>query len=102
MTFMRCGLIVVVTLIGATASCSYSQPKPAEGGESTEVTPPPKEAGEASPSASESAPAADAPPAAPTGACDDRACTVDQDCCEGYGCALDPERSRVQRFCLAR
>jgi hypothetical protein len=102
MTFVRCGLIVVVMLMGAAASCSYSQPKPPETGESTEVTPPPKEENGASPGASEaSSPEAEAP-APPTGACDDRACTVDQDCCEGYGCSLDPERSRVQRYCLAR
>lgn len=29
-----------------------------------------------------------------------RQCQADQDCCEGYVCSLDPERSRVMRYCL--
>lgn len=29
-----------------------------------------------------------------------RECRVDQDCCEGHVCSLDPERSRVTRYCI--
>jgi hypothetical protein len=97
MTFMRFDLVAVVTSLGLMASCSYgsSTPEP-ESPSTTEVTPPPKEESAPAPP-----PAEEAPPSPPTGACDDRACSVDQDCCKGYGCALDPERSRVQRYCLA-
>jgi uncharacterized lipoprotein len=88
-----------VTSVAITAACGYSTPKePEAGGTSVEAPPPPKDE-----STSEATtPPDDAPPAPPTGACDDRACSVDQDCCTGYGCALDPERSRVQRYCLAQ
>jgi hypothetical protein len=98
MTFTWSGFAAAVTSMVVTAACGYSTPKePEASGNSTEAPPPPKEE-----STSEAAPPADeAPPAPPTGACDDRACSVDQDCCKGYGCALDPERSRVQRYCLA-
>lgn len=99
MTFVRCALVAVVISFGTMTACSYSQPPPAEAVESTEVTPPPESAAE-SPSSEASLPADDAP-ASPTGACDDRKCSVDQDCCEGYGCSLDPARSRVQRYCLS-
>lgn len=104
MTFMRCGLIAIVASLGSMTSCSYgsSTPQPESG--NTEVTPPPKEDSEPAPSSGdEAAPSSsdEAAPSKPTGACDDRACTVDQDCCKGYGCSLDPERSRVQRYCLA-
>jgi hypothetical protein len=99
MTFMKNGLIAIITSLGVAAACTYSQPQPETGG-STEVTPPPppKEEGEAE---AAPPPADEAAPAPPTGACDDRACSVDQDCCKGYGCAFDPERSKVQRYCLA-
>lgn len=29
-----------------------------------------------------------------------RDCKANEDCCEGYVCSLDPERSRVRRYCL--
>ena len=37
---------------------------------------------------------------APT--CEDVACASSSECCEGYACGFDPERSRVQRYCLAQ
>ncbi len=27
-------------------------------------------------------------------------CTVADDCCKGYFCSLDPERSRITHYCL--
>lgn len=101
MTFMRCGLVAVVASMGLTASCSYgsSTPQP-ESVNSTEVTPPPKQEEEGTEAAPP--PADEAAPSPPTGACDDRACSVDQDCCKGYGCGFDPERSKVQRYCLSQ
>ena len=32
--------------------------------------------------------------------CGDVACVSTSDCCKGYACGFDPERSRVQRYCL--
>ncbi len=32
--------------------------------------------------------------------CGDVACQSNTDCCKGYACGFDPERSRVQRYCL--
>jgi hypothetical protein len=32
--------------------------------------------------------------------CNDRTCVGNSDCCDGYSCGFDPERSRVQRYCL--
>jgi hypothetical protein len=32
--------------------------------------------------------------------CGDIACQSNSDCCEGYSCGFDPDRSRVQRYCL--
>jgi hypothetical protein len=27
-------------------------------------------------------------------------CTTNEDCCEGYSCSIDPDRSRITRYCL--
>ncbi len=35
-----------------------------------------------------------------SGSCDDRSCVSTSDCCKGYQCAFDPERSKVLRYCL--
>ena len=41
----------------------------------------------------------DSPPS--TGeTCADVACQSNTDCCKGYACGFDPERSRIQRYCL--
>src|SRR6185503_5595310 len=37
-----------------------------------------------------------------SGACDDRTCVSASDCCSGYQCAFDPERSKVLRYCLPK
>lgn len=34
--------------------------------------------------------------------CGDVACTANNDCCKGYVCGFDPERSHVQRYCLGQ
>ena len=39
-------------------------------------------------------------PTEASGSCDDRSCVASQDCCGGYQCGFDPERSKVQRYCL--
>jgi hypothetical protein len=44
------------------------------------------------------APEGDAPSAGES--CGDVACQSNSDCCKGYACGFDPERSHVQRYCL--
>jgi hypothetical protein len=39
-------------------------------------------------------------PTEASGSCDDRSCVSASDCCKGYQCAFDPERSKVIRYCL--
>jgi hypothetical protein len=34
------------------------------------------------------------------GTCDDRSCVSTSDCCKGYQCSFDPERSKVIRYCM--
>jgi len=34
--------------------------------------------------------------------CGDVACQSTTECCKGYACGFDPERSRVQRYCLGQ
>jgi hypothetical protein len=29
-----------------------------------------------------------------------RDCAGNEDCCEGFVCSIDPERSRIRRYCL--
>jgi hypothetical protein len=29
-----------------------------------------------------------------------RECSANEDCCSGYVCSLDPDRSRIKRYCL--
>lgn len=29
-----------------------------------------------------------------------RSCSTNEECCSGYVCSLDPDRSRIQRYCL--
>jgi hypothetical protein len=89
-----CGSLLVL-------SCKYSTPEPETGA--------PKEEPHHAERHEEPAPA-DAPSTTPedakrapieaSGSCDDRACTATDDCCKGYQCGFDPERSKVQRYCL--
>jgi hypothetical protein len=34
--------------------------------------------------------------------CGDVACQSTTECCKGYACGFDPERSHVQRYCLGQ
>lgn len=39
------------------------------------------------------------PVSAASNTCEDQACVGAEDCCKGYQCGFDPERSHVQRYC---
>jgi hypothetical protein len=41
-------------------------------------------------------------PATAGESCGDVACESSSDCCKGYSCGFDPERSHVQRYCLGQ
>lgn len=49
-------------------------------------------------------PADEAPEPAPSGCADStgeaKQCTTNEECCAGFVCSLDPERSHVTRYCL--
>ena len=101
--------VMLALALGLTWSCRYQEPEPEVGGTSSESSPSMKEHGAPAEETSsesgregedetQSEPAAH--PTETTGACDDRACTATEDCCKGYACGFDPQRSRVQRFCL--
>jgi hypothetical protein len=111
MTIKASEWVVLALAMGLTWSCRYREPKPQTGGTSSESSPSMTEHGASADEASEATssdsgnegeggPASH--PTETTGACDDRACTATEDCCDGYACGFDPARSRVQRFCLAQ
>ena len=102
--------IVVSTVLLLAASplaCGYTEPpKTPEGSEAKPADESSKSDApsttDSPPSTSESTPGASndaVPDRAASGACDDRACTATEDCCKGFACGFDPERSRVQRYC---
>jgi hypothetical protein len=72
---------------------SRKEPPSDSSREASEATRPPKEADDTSDEAQRA-------PTETSGACDDRSCVSKSDCCSGYHCAFDPERSKVLRYCL--
>lgn len=96
-----CGPLLVL-------SCKYSTPEAATGAPSeeplradTHETPPEPHATPAPAERTGTTPEdAKRAPVEASGSCDDRACTATDDCCKGYQCGFDPERSKVQRYCL--
>lgn len=89
--------VLVVQAALMTVSCRYSEAKDPELVNTKSESPPSKP---------DTAPAHEAegpsdPPAAATGdTCDDQSCAGSEECCKGYACGFDPERSKVQRYCL--
>ncbi len=105
MTFMRMVVVAIAAPSLMVLACRYSEPEPKVGDkdESPPLPPesPPPSDDSPEPATGEKGVAESAKlPPPPTGACDDRACVATEDCCGGYACGFDPERSRVQRFCL--
>jgi hypothetical protein len=106
-----CGSVLAI-------ACKYSSPDPAlsntsteapgphrapDSAESSEPGPPSEASGNtiSKESHSKETPAeAKRAPVEASGSCDDRSCVASQDCCGGYQCGFDPERSKVQRYCL--
>ena len=57
-----------------------------------------KTSNDAAAAAPAKAPEGDSPAAGES--CGDVGCQSNSDCCKGYSCGFDPERSHVQRYCL--
>jgi len=89
-------LFTVFLLAGMTESCRYSEAKE-PGLEKTKAEPNPSRPEEGMTPASGETPSGASAPAA--NSCDDESCVGSEDCCKGYACGFDPERSRVQRYC---
>jgi hypothetical protein len=68
----------------------------------SEATSPPDEAKAEPSEAREPANESKRAPTDASGACDDRTCVSTSDCCGGYQCGFDPERSKVMRYCLSQ
>jgi hypothetical protein len=99
MAFTR--MIRALVLGSALLSCKYSEPDPALAGNqeekvSSEQHQNPEPANQKTGTPDE----AKRIPTEASGTCDDRSCVASNDCCGGYECGFDPERSKVQRYCL--
>jgi len=97
--------LILTTLVFAfwPTACRYTDPNaPVVEAKPEEPPLPPEKAqpkDEPAPATDNGPPESAVPERATTGACDDRACTASEDCCKGFVCGFDPERSRVQRYC---
>ena len=116
MTSRHLFMTAMVAVSAALYACRYSEPEPqtpdskASSSSSSESSAPSasdSDSDSSSSSASDDSSGtnevsndAKREPTEASGACDDRQCVADQDCCKGYGCSFDPERSKVQRYCV--
>jgi hypothetical protein len=79
-----------------------TEPRSGDSHEPSEPTRPPNEPSDTRREATDSSDDAKRAPTEASGSCDDRSCVSTSDCCSGYQCAFDPERSKVTRYCLAQ
>ncbi len=98
--------LVLASLLAA--ACKYSSPDPEVGGpKEPSVSPEAQPVEPAIPPSTEGAKRetpedAKRAPTEASGSCDDRSCVSTDDCCKGYQCGFDQERSKVQRYCLVQ
>lgn len=87
-------LVAIVSLLVVSACARGTEAEPKHGGEDVSA---------AEPQATEQA--ADEYAGVSTepevDACSGKPCSINAECCEGYSCGFDPDRSRVQRYCLS-
>lgn len=108
-----------ITLIGGSpCACMNQYTSPGGEVEQTSTEPSSSEPSEATSDSSESSDSSDSTsssssssgtanereraPSETSGTCDDQTCVSSTDCCKGYACGFDPERSKVMRYCLAQ
>jgi len=87
---------------GGEVENTSTEPTSSEPGDSSEAT---SESSDSTSSSSQSSGTANEGQRAPSeasGTCDDQTCVSTTDCCKGYQCGFDPERSKVMRYCLAQ
>jgi len=102
-TLIGCSLWACVnqyTSPGGEVESTSTEPPSSTSREPSEVTRPPHEANDSPSEAHDSPDYAKRAPTEASGSCDDRSCVSTSDCCSGYQCAFDPERSKVLRYCL--
>ena len=95
----KIGVVLAASSVWLLSSCRYSEAREPEVVPTKSETSPSKPDDEPAPASRADGPAESAAPAEGT-SCEDQTCVGNEDCCKGYGCAFDPERSRVQRYCL--
>lgn len=92
MTAKKGVLVIASIAVGLIVSCARAPaPEPKTSATATEPT-----AQDTSSDQSLYAGAAE-----PVDACGEKSCSINAECCDGYVCGFDPDRSHVQRYCLA-
>jgi len=102
MAYSRIRVLALVPVLALSCKYGSSTPDPEVGGTPQEKSMSSTSSEKPEP-ANQSKGTPDEAKRAPTeasGTCDDRSCVASNDCCSGYQCGFDPERSKVQRYCL--
>lgn len=76
-----------------------TEPSSGTSHEPSEASHEPSEATRRSNEANDTPAEAKSAPTEASDTCDDQTCVSASDCCKGYQCAFDPERSKVVRYC---
>ena len=103
-----CSLFRITLIGGSLCACVNQYTSPGGEVESTSTEPPsstshePSEATKPPNQANGTPDEAKRTPTEASGTCDDQTCVSATDCCKGYQCAFDPERSKVLRYCLPK
>ena len=95
-----CACVSQYTSPGGDVENTRTEPSEAAPDESSEASQESSEAPKPSKESSAEPSEGNRPPTEASGTCDDRSCVSSSDCCKGYQCGFDPERSKVTRYCL--
>ena len=96
MSFARVELPTTLLILFALVACAGKPAGEAKASNDATATPENDHVATTPAKASE-----DSPPSG-SDTCGDVACQSSSDCCKGYACGFDPERSHVQRYCLGQ
>ena len=104
-TLIGCSLGACVnqfTSPGGEVENTSTEPPSSDSHEPSEATRPSNEPNDTRNEAKDTSDDGKHAPTETSGTCDDRTCVSTSDCCSGYQCAFDPERSKVMRYCLTQ
>jgi hypothetical protein len=87
---------------GGEVENTSTEPTSSEPSDSSEATSDSSDSTSSSSQSSGTANEGQRAPSEASGTCDDQTCVSTTDCCKGYQCGFDPERSKVMRYCLAQ